>query len=75
MPRTPTSTTSVATSTDRHSGPPLTVIGGNVPLSVPVGNGVGAPLGFLIAASVLLLFSVGFVTMTAVEDAPKEVVD
>jgi hypothetical protein len=53
----------------------LTVIGGNVPLSVPVGHGFGAPLGFLIAASVLLLFSVGFVTMTAVEDAPKEVVD
>lgn len=43
---------------------PLTVIGGNVPLAVGVGNGVGAPIGFLIAALVLLIFSVGFVTMT-----------
>ncbi|MEP7089969.1 MAG: APC family permease [Nocardioidaceae bacterium] len=43
---------------------PLTVIGGNVPLSVAVGNGVGAPVGFIIAAVVLLLFAVGFVTMT-----------
>lgn len=43
---------------------PLTVIGGNVPLSVAVGNGVGAPVGFIIAAVVLLVFAVGFVTMT-----------
>jgi amino acid transporter len=43
---------------------PLTVIGGNVPLSVGLGNGAGAPVGFVIAAAVLLLFSVGFVTMT-----------
>ena len=43
---------------------PLTVIGGNVPLAVGLGNGPGAPVGFLIAAAVLLLFSVGFVTMT-----------
>ena len=43
---------------------PLTVIGGNVPLSVGLGNGAGAPIGFVIAAAVLLLFSVGFVTMT-----------
>lgn len=43
---------------------PLTVIGGNVPLSVALGNGAGAPVGFLIAAAVLLLFSVGFVNMT-----------
>lgn len=43
---------------------PLTVIGGNVPLAIGLGNGVGAPIGFTIAAVVLLLFSVGFVTMT-----------
>lgn len=43
---------------------PLTVIGGNVPLSIGLGNGAGAPVGFLIAGAVLLLFSVGFVTMT-----------
>ena len=43
---------------------PLTVIGGNVPLAVGGGNGIGAPVGFLIAASVLLVFAIGFVTMT-----------
>jgi amino acid transporter len=43
---------------------PLTVIGGNVPLAIGVGNGVGAPVGFAIAATVLLIFSIGFVTMT-----------
>lgn len=43
---------------------PLTVIGGNMPLAMGLGNGAGAPMGFVIAALVLLLFSVGFVTMT-----------
>ncbi|UVS79180.1 APC family permease [Actinokineospora sp. UTMC 2448] len=43
---------------------PLTVIGGNVPLAIGSGNGAGAPVGFVIAALVLLVFSVGFVTMT-----------
>ncbi|WP_123029375.1 APC family permease [Mycolicibacterium stellerae] len=43
---------------------PLTVIGGNMPLSMGLGNGAGAPVGFVIAAVVLLLFSIGFVTMT-----------
>ncbi|MBK0422086.1 APC family permease [Leucobacter sp. CSA2] len=43
---------------------PLTVIGGNAPLSIGQGNGAGAPVGFLLASVVLLLFSVGFVTMT-----------
>ncbi|AJT43132.1 amino acid transporter [Psychromicrobium lacuslunae] len=42
---------------------PLTVIGGNVPLAIGEGNGAGAPMGFIIAAVVLLVFSVGFVTM------------
>lgn len=43
---------------------PLTVIGGNVPIAVGSGNGPGAPAGFVIAALVLLVFAVGFVTMT-----------
>jgi amino acid transporter len=43
---------------------PLTVIGGNVPLAVGLGNGAGAPVGFIIASLVLLVFAVGFVTMT-----------
>ncbi|MBO1901344.1 APC family permease [Leucobacter weissii] len=43
---------------------PLTVIGGNAPLAIGQGNGAGAPVGFLIASIVLLLFSVGFVAMT-----------
>lgn len=43
---------------------PLTVIGGNVPLAIANGNGAGAPAGFIIAALVLLVFSVGFTTMT-----------
>ncbi len=43
---------------------PLTVIGGNMPLGIGLGNGAGAPVGFLIAALLLFVFSVGFVTMT-----------
>ena len=43
---------------------PLTVIGGNMPLGIGLGNGAGAPVGFVIAAVILLLFSVGFVAMT-----------
>ena len=33
---------------------PLTVIGGNMPLAMGLGNGAGAPVGFVIAAAVLL---------------------
>ncbi|WP_231912389.1 APC family permease [Rhodococcus sp. EPR-157] len=43
---------------------PLTVIAGNVPIAVGLGPGAGAPVGFVIAALVLLVFAVGFVTMT-----------
>ncbi|TRW81549.1 APC family permease [Mycolicibacterium sp. 018/SC-01/001] len=43
---------------------PLTVIGGNMPLAMGLGNGAGAPVGFVVAALVLLVFSIGFVTMT-----------
>ncbi|MFF2848777.1 APC family permease [Streptomyces sp. NPDC058001] len=43
---------------------PLTVIGGNVPLAVGSGPGAGAPVGFALASLILLVFAVGFVTMT-----------
>ncbi|WP_051899219.1 APC family permease [Sciscionella sediminilitoris] len=43
---------------------PLTVIGGNAPLAISEGNGAGAPVGFLIATVVLLVFSANFVRMT-----------
>ena len=43
---------------------PLTVIGGNMPLAMGLGNGAGAPVGFVLAAAVLGVFSIGFVTMT-----------
>lgn len=43
---------------------PITVIGGNSPIAIGNGPGSGAPLGFLIAGVVMILFSVGFVTMT-----------
>ncbi len=43
---------------------PLTVIGGDGLLAIAEGPGPGAPLGFLIAGLLLMLFSVGFVTMT-----------
>lgn len=43
---------------------PLTVIGGNMPLAMGLGNGAGAPMGFVLAAAVLTVFSIGFVAMT-----------
>lgn len=43
---------------------PLTVIGGNIPLAFGLGNGVGAPVAFVLASILLLIFSVGFVAMT-----------
>ncbi|WP_053386194.1 APC family permease [Leucobacter japonicus] len=43
---------------------PLTVVSSNVPLAIALGNGNGAPYAFIIAAVVLLLFSVGFVAMS-----------
>ncbi len=49
---------------------PLTVVSSNAPLSIALGNGVGAAWGFMIAAVVLLFFAVGFVSMTPfVKDA------
>lgn len=43
---------------------PLTVVSSNVPLAIALGNGTGAPYGFILAAIVLFLFSVGFVAMS-----------
>ncbi|MCE0745405.1 APC family permease [Acetobacter sicerae] len=43
---------------------PLTVVSGNVPLAIAQGNGPYAWTGFVAAALVLMLFSIGFVAMT-----------
>ncbi|ANP72408.1 APC family permease [Cryobacterium arcticum] len=43
---------------------PLTVIGGAAPLGILLGNGVGFPAMFAIAAIVLLFFAVGLAAMT-----------
>lgn len=43
---------------------PLSVIGGQVPLGFMIGNGVGVPSMFVLAATILLLFAVGFTHMT-----------
>jgi len=43
---------------------PLTVIGGAAPLGVLLGNGVGFPAMFVVAAAVLFLFAVGLAAMT-----------
>src|SRR5580704_15816231 len=42
---------------------PLTGQLGNVPIAVGIGNGVGAPAGFLVGIVMLALFSVGYVKM------------
>jgi amino acid transporter len=43
---------------------PLTTLGGNVPLMITLGEGVGAPVGFLVAGAVFVLFAAGYVAMT-----------
>ncbi|WP_439615431.1 APC family permease [Shinella sp.] len=43
---------------------PLTATAGGVPMSMLLGNGAGIPAAFLVVVAVLLLFSVGYVTMT-----------
>lgn len=43
---------------------PLGVIGGTVPLAIAGGNGAGLPFVYLLAMVILLLFSVGFTSMT-----------
>lgn len=43
---------------------PLAAIAGFVQLSVGFGNGIGAPVSFVAAGAILLIFSVGFVGMS-----------
>jgi amino acid transporter len=43
---------------------PLTVVAGTVPIGVAVGNGAGFPLTYVICSAILMLFSVGFTTMS-----------
>lgn len=42
---------------------PLTGIAGASPIAVAIGNGTGTPAAYVLAGAVILLFSVGFVTM------------
>ncbi|MFC5663808.1 APC family permease [Kitasatospora misakiensis] len=42
---------------------PLTGIAGALPVSVALGNGPGAPAGYVVAGVITFLFSVGFVAM------------
>jgi amino acid transporter len=43
---------------------PLTVVAGTVPIGIAVGNGAGFPLTYVICSAILLLFAVGFTTMS-----------
>lgn len=43
---------------------PLTVVAGTVPIGIAVGNGGGFPTTYVICCAVLMLFAVGFTTMT-----------
>ncbi|MDH6194685.1 amino acid transporter [Mycobacterium frederiksbergense] len=44
---------------------PLTTVAGSLPVMIALGNGAGAPLTYLIAALVLLVFSVGYAAMSS----------
>jgi amino acid transporter len=43
---------------------PLTAIGGALPVMLAIGNGAGNPMAYVVAAVVLLLFSVGYAAMS-----------
>lgn len=43
---------------------PLTVIGGGTPVGLALGNGVGFPANYVLAAVILILFSVGMSAMS-----------
>jgi amino acid transporter len=45
------------------SAAPLVGSLGNIPLAISIGNGIGAPAGFIIVTLVLLCFAVGYVAM------------
>lgn len=49
---------------------PLTVVGGVMPLGFSMGNGLGFPIMFLVAALILILFSVGLSQMARVVPQP-----
>ena len=42
---------------------PITAMTGNLPVAVGFGNGIGAPAGFIVAAVVLTIFSLGFTAL------------
>ncbi|MEV3961942.1 APC family permease [Nocardia sp. NPDC050193] len=44
---------------------PLTAVAGSLPVMIALGNGAGAPVTYLVAALVLLVFSVGYATMSS----------
>ena len=44
---------------------PLTTVAGSLPVMIALGNGAGAPLTYIIAALVLLVFSVGYAAMSS----------
>ncbi|OZF00595.1 APC family permease [Rhodococcoides fascians] len=44
---------------------PLTAIGGALPVMIAAGNGAGAPMAYIVAALVLLVFSVGYAAMSS----------
>ncbi|NMO03034.1 APC family permease [Gordonia sp. TBRC 11910] len=43
---------------------PLTAVAGSLPVMIAIGNGAGAPMAYIIAAVVLLIFSVGYAAMS-----------
>lgn len=43
---------------------PLTVVTGFIGLSMSIGNGLGTPVAFLVAGLLMLVFAVGFTTMS-----------
>lgn len=43
---------------------PLTTLGASLPVMISVGEGVAAPVAFIIAGAVFLFFAIGFVSMT-----------
>lgn len=44
---------------------PLTTVAGSLPVMIALGNGAGVPLTYVVAALVLLLFSVGYAAMSS----------
>jgi amino acid transporter len=49
---------------------PIATMAGFMQLSIGYGNGVGAPVSFLVAGAILLMFSAGFVGMSHYIDNP-----